>query len=319
MAKKQARGPLSTPPGRNIAEGAPRDRGANARVRLGKEKFGRQNKYPGLNKDQKALLNQTEASDLALGDIGQAMIPGIQSAFESPYDSSQLPPTPWSQAEDIKGFQDKYYNEVYNDYATQAEPQFQKQLNDFDTQMAQRGIPIGSELYDRQKKNLLDTQEEQRQTMRTQALQGAGQYAGQWQDIANQNFQGAYDYSNAERYRPLNEYSMIQGAQSGMGPAMLAHSFDRSNQIWAKNNQPSGGGGGGGGSGYLWQQYGFSSPQEYDAYKQNQARENQMWDWQNNPQYRTPKQPNPYAQLGGSILGSIAGGLGQSLGKGIFG
>jgi hypothetical protein len=117
-----------------------------------------------------------------------------------------------------------------------------------------------------------------------------------------------------ERNMPLSEYSALMGARSQMPMQNLQYSQQRGMQTQAEkaamaqqqaqiNAQMAmasmrGSGGGGGGSQPVWAQYGFSSPQEYDQYQI-------QLDQQANP---TPKQPNPYAGLAGSILGSVAQG-----------
>lgn len=75
-------------------------------------------------------------------------------------------------------------------------------------------------------------------------------------------------------------------------------------------NTPHGGGGGGGTS-PLYAQYGFSSPLEFDAWKTAKDREDQMWVWQNSPQYQQESGPSYGAQIGGAVLGTGLGILGD--------
>lgn len=304
--KEKARGLLSDPR-QGRFEGAPRDRGANPQVRLGKERFGRRSKYPGVSQDQRAILNQMEANDLALGDMSQAMMPGIQRTLEQPWDNSELPQSPWAQFDDVKGMQDHYYDEVYGDFARQAEPEFEKQATDFETSMVQRGIPIGSELYNDQKKQLLDAQGGQRQSMRTQALSGAGSYASQWQDMGRSNYFDARGVQTEDRYRPLTEFGMLTGARSGMAPAALQQSWDRQNAKWALANQPRGGGGGGGGGTPPYG--GFGSQQAYWDAQDARNRANAEWEMELNRRY-APKQPRQagWQDTVGRITGAALSG-----------
>lgn len=314
--KQRGRGMLSNP---RAYEGAPRDRGPNARVKLGNEMFGR--RKLGISKDERALINQREAADLALGDMGQHMLPGVQSAYEQPFDTSRLPQSPWDAAGDVKGLYDKYYQDTYSDFERTAEPEFQKQIADFDTAMVQRGIPVGSELYNKQRKELLDTQEGQRQTMRTQAMQGAGSQANLWNTMQSQNFQGAYDYYNNERNRPLSEYNALIGSQSGIGDKALDQIYARQNAQWQMAHTPhGGGGGGGGGSGGYSDKYGFATPQEYDQYRMNLGLQQKEAEYALAAKYgpKAPSQPSGWATGLGGILGGIATGIGGALGKGIF-
>jgi hypothetical protein len=115
---------------------------------------------------------------------------------------------------------------------------------------------------------------------------------------------------------PLSEYSALYGAQSGLGRQYADYGMQRGLQqqqadLQLRNAQQAPRGGGGQ---EVWQQYGFSSPIEYDAYKTYLAQQQQMWAFQNDPRYRQPRQPSYGAQLGGAVLGGLSQGLGSYLG-----
>jgi len=125
---------------------------------------------------------------------------------------------------------------------------------------------------------------------------------------------GAYN-NNIQNYQmkkgdPLNNYNQLMAAQSPMGMQNLGYSQQQGLNNQAYQQQlgiikatPRGGGGGGGGSPSMWQQYGFTSPQEYDAYKTSNDifRAQQMAAINN--QYQ-PKGPSSGALIGGQALGT---------------
>jgi hypothetical protein len=267
--------------------------------------------YTGLSKNQNKIIGQRETGDIALGNAANAQLGGVASSYAQPIDYSQLPTTPWAQGQDLKGLTQNYQDQVYQDFARNADPQFQKQQEDFEQMAAERGWTPGSKLYDRQKKSLLDTQEGQRQSIRTQALQNSSAYGQTWNDIGTQNYSNAYQDVQNRRNQPLADYNALNAARSGMDMQNLGYSQARAMQA----AQPRGGGGGGG-AGAAWQQYGFKSPQEYDAYRTAQSRSNQQWEWDNAP--KGAKGPSYGAQVGGQVLGTGLGLLGMYAGNNWF-
>lgn len=285
-----------------------------------------QQSYEGLNPDQNRTINQRMQGDVGLGDAANSLMPGIQGAYQQPFDWSQLPTAPWQQGQDVKGMAQGYQDQVYENFARTADPEFKRQADDFEQQMANRGIPMGSDLYNQQKKALLDAQEGQRQDMRTQALQGSDAYATNWNNLGTQNYQNAYTMAGARRDMPLNDYNKLYGATSGFAAQNLGYSQGLGLQNDAQNADMAlfrashsggggGGGGGGSGSGGYSDKYGFATPQEYDAYKVAMDRANKQWEWSNNPQYNQPtqQQPNPWASFSGMALGTGLGLLSKSI------
>lgn len=280
-------------------------------------------KMAGLNRQQSNLVRARENRDLSIGNAADNLFQGVQDSLNQPFDWNALPQAP------VQGDYDKWrqdqINSTYNDFTSRMNPQFKQQMDEFEQTMYNSGIPMGSDLYNREKSRLEQSQNDARSNALIQAQGIAGQNAGQFFDIGTTARGNAYNEAMAKRNMPLSDYQNLLGLQSGYSDAALAQNFATQNQQkefdqqrWMLKNTPHGGGGGGGGAGPVWAQYGYSTPQEYDAYKTAQARENAAWEWANNPQYRKPSQPNPYTQLGGGILGAFAGGLGQSLGRGIF-
>ena len=101
--------------------------------------------YLGLNKAQTGLIKQQEGFDQSLGNYAGEQMPAIGEAYKTnPWED--MPDAPWKQFNDIKGMSQSYQDEVYNNFARNAEPQFQNQMKDFEQQMANQGIPIGSKL-----------------------------------------------------------------------------------------------------------------------------------------------------------------------------
>lgn len=320
-----AKGILTKPPATTkvrVSPGVYKDVPVKASVKPAAKKKGKGGpaNYQGLTKDQSAVINQRQGQDLQLGDYAGGQMQGIQDAYSQPFDWNQGPAAP------VTGDYNQWVNQQmgnYNSaYDSRMKPVEAQQNDDFEQQMANRGIPMGSQLYNQQKQQLLQSQND----ARTQAYaSGQGQAVSSAQGLFNVGTQAhgnALSEAMSKRNMPLNEYNQIMAAQSGQGAQNLAYSQTlgaqnnaASQQIRAAKAMPHGGGGGGGGGGAMWQQYGFKSPQEYDAYKTAQARSNAQWDYANNPQYRQPQQASGWATGLGGILGGFAQGAGNAFGS----
>ncbi len=277
-------------------------------------------KLEGLTKGQNKQINQRQTQDLALGQQAGQMMPGIQDAYAQPFDYSQY----GGPAEgDYKGWIENQMGDYTNAYNARMNPQFQQQMGDFEQKMANRGIPMGSELYNREKTRLEQSQNDARQQADAANMQNATSAASQFFGIGTQAQDRSLGLGQAARNAPLSEYNQLNAAQSPMMMQNLGYSQQRGLASQAGDiarSMPRGGGGGGGGSGPLWSQYGFSSPMEYDAYKTQQSRDQAQWAWQNDPQYKQKgNSVNPWMQFGGQILGAGIQGYAQNGGfNGLF-
>ena len=274
-------------------------------------------RLPGLNKVQDQAIDQRNTADVTLGDQANAMLPGIADAYSQPFDWNSLPSAPVQG--DFNDWRQSQIDSTYDDFNRRFDPQFAKQSEDFEQQMANRGIPMGSELYNQEKTRLEQSQSDARQSAMTQAQALAGQNAQQFFNVGTQARGNALSEGMQQRNMPLAEFNALYAARSPFDLQNLNYSQQKQlqsqneqQQRWMMQNTPRGGGGGGGGGGAEWQQMGFASPMEYYAFKQSESRANQQWQWDNNPQYRTPDQPNPYAGMVGGIIGAGIGGWASS-------
>ena len=313
---------------------------------------------PGLTEGQNSLINQRQGQDQQLGNMAGTALTNTQQDLSQPFDWNNqnyaLPNSPdYSGVSQIPGGSDyNQWRQQQIDLSNQAfenrfAPVFKQQNDDFEQQMQNRGIPVGSDLYNKQKSALQQSQSDQRLQSQSAAMNQAANDASSFANVGfqahntgMQDVNTKYDAgvtaannnltrAQQARYGNLNEYNQLAGAQSGMGMQNLGYSQNynmqqmqnannaalqndqQAHERWMMQNTPRGGGGGGGGAGPVWQQYGFSSPMEYDAYKTAQARDQQMWQWNNQP--KAPSGPSTTSQVGGAILGTGLNLLGQYL------
>lgn len=269
----------------------------------------------GLNRRQERLVRQRERGDIALGAQANQMLPQVQAAYEQPFDFGALPEAPVSG--DFQDWRQGQIDQAYNLFESRFAPQFEQQKQDLEQQLYNRGIPVGSPLYNDQMAQLSRQQNDARQSALVNAQGIAGQNAEQFFNIGQQARGSALSEGLLGRNMPLSEYSALLGAQSGLGQQYADYGLQRGLQqqqadLQLRNAQQAPRGGGG--ALPQWQQYGFSSPIEYDAYRTQQEQQAMLWQFQNDPQYRQPRGPSIGSQIGGSILGGVTQGLGQGLG-----
>lgn len=320
MAK--GRGPgLATPAPKPKAQYTREERKAFKSGAVADPRANKQPSYQGLNDQQAQVINNQNQADIGFSNYNLGQQQGVFDAYSQPFDQSQLPTSPWAQGQTIKDMEGEYYNRALENYDRSMADANKQQDADLDKWAYETGNYAGSPAYEKKAKSIYAARDSAKQNAMDSAYFNAGQNATTWNNLGTQNFQNAYGFQQDMRNMPASEYAKIQGLITGMPGQNLGYSQglglqqqDFQNQKWMMKNTPRGGsGGGGGGSGPLWQQYGFASPMEYDAYKQQQARDAQSWEWANNPQYQKPSQPSPWAgaagQIGGIALGSYLGSL----------
>lgn len=365
---------------------APDSKKATDKKKTEKQTEPKPQKLAGLTDQQNDSINQRQDADLQLGDVANDQLGQIEKDFSNPYDFSQLPQAPtqvdwgsvpdapnapdWSQVTQgpVSGDYNKWRQEqidsTYADFDKRNQKDFARENADFEQQMANRGIPMGSKQYNDEKTRLEQSQGDRRSSAMVQAQGIAGQNASQFADVGfqahsasmgdqlsqfdigqqrhntgmsdaqtrygagQQAWQDAYQRGQIQRGQALQDFNSLYGSRSGMDTQNIGFSqglaMQHDDQAFQKKQMDAqlraaaasrGGGGGGGGSGgggsggnKLWQQYGFSSPMEYDAYKTAQARDQAQWEWNNNPAYKQKgsKGPSNSSVMWGNILGTAA-------------
>lgn len=271
----------------------------------------------GLQEPENTVINQTFQRDYQAGNQLEQMQPAAFAPFNQPFDWQAAPKAP--VIEDVTSFAKQASDNYAKAFEERMAPEFKRQREDFEQDMYNRGIPVGSPRYNEQKMEL----ERRQQDARTQAFaSGQSQALANAQSLfglgteARRNFQ---QEQLTARNMPFEEYLRVSGSVSpfaaqGYGAAqnMQAQQAQQAHQRWMMKNTPRGGGGGGGGADpYL----GFGSAQ--GLWEAQDARKLALLERELalNQQYapKQPSSPGYAAQLGGSLLGGLATGIGLGL------
>ena len=153
------------------------------------------------------------------GDNNQGqggLLPQLRGMFSSPVDFSGVSRAP--TIDDFGADRSRIENSLYDRFATVNEPIFARQSEQFEQDMANRGIPRGSELYNQQYEQLQRAQNDARQAARAQTIQMGGSEQQRLFEDANTARTNAIGEILTKRGMPLSE---LQGLLSTVHPTQL--------------------------------------------------------------------------------------------------
>ena len=275
----------------NIVHSAQGGQSSNQGRGKDKQPRGYQSKY--LGRQEENLINQQMQNDASLGGIAQGMIPGLEQTYGTPMDWSNVASIPG--AGDFEGWRNEQIGKARQNFETANSQAFKQQMDDFDQQMANRGIPMGSSIYNQEKSRLEKSQNDARLAAESEAYNNAGNQAAQFAGVGNQAFQNTFGFEQAKRGQGLSEYGALMGAQSGMP----GQAYDFGNRAWLQQNAPRGGSFAPPG----WQQAGFGSYQDYVAFEDARDKDKARFN-----QGLQPKAPSQGSQLLNTAVPALIGG-----------
>jgi hypothetical protein len=248
-------------------------------------------KYEGLNQTQNNLINQAAQGDLTLGNVANSQLEQVAESYSKPIDWGQQVAAPdfngmqrpdmpnWSQVQqgpvtgDFNNWRQQQIDSTYNDFSKRFEPQFKQQRDELEQSLRNRGIPVGSELYNQQMQTLDRNQSDARNSAMVQAQGIAGQNASQFAnvgfqsadqsmnraltqwDVGNQGFQNNWNdqlnrynvgqqvrqdqvnWQQMQRGDALNSFNQLRAGQSPFGMTGYQYSNQRALQEDDQANQ----------------------------------------------------------------------------------
>lgn len=282
----------------------------NSRIKfLGRKpaaKAPRWQQLQGLTRGQNALINQTQEGDTQLGGFANERLGQVGEDMSIPFNWDALPDQ--VVGDDFNAWKQSQMDSTYNDFTRRMEPQFKAEAEDFEQQMANRGIPMGSQLYEQQKSAMMQRQNDAKSSALVQAQGIAGQNAQQFFDVGSRAREQGYTDEARRRGMSLSDYMALKNAQSGAQGQNLQYSQQQGLQqsgadLDLRNARLKPRGGGGGED--AWQKYGFADPMAYDAYQDQRRRAEQQWAWDNAP--KGDKGPSYGQQLAGIAGSALVG------------
>lgn len=149
-----------------------------------------------LSPDQQKLLEQQNATSLGLGNLQQQGLGYVENMLSKPFDTSGLPQTGINAGENMT-----------DSIMRRLQPTIQMEQKQFDAQMANQGIPVGSEAYANAKR-MFD--ERQNDKLNSAVIQGT-----QTGLAANQQ---GFNQLGYIRNEPINTLSAIRSGSQVTNP-----------------------------------------------------------------------------------------------------
>ena len=267
---------------------------------------------------------QAIAGEGGSNNQGQAgLLPQLRGMFSQGLDFSSFSPVP--TADQFSGDRQRVEDSLYNRFSTVNEPLFQKQREEFEQSMLNRGIPVGSAQYNNQLEQLNRAQNDARQSARTQSIGMGGQEAQRLYENSNTTRNQQIGEAMTLRNQPLTD---LKGLLSAVNPLQLPQFNATSNVNVAQspysqladnslNRQTS----------LQTAQFGPAATieaakigaesalaQGEQAFQNQQALNQQQYGFnQSLANQNKPSSSNFWAGLGGQALGGFFSGLGGSL------
>lgn len=274
--------------------------------------LGRQNPVRGFEGDpnysKRQLGQQAQQLEGGYNDMLGGVQDYAQNTYANPFQFTG-PAMPGADDPNMQAYSQKVVDQTYQNYLRQAEPEFQRQQQSLEQEMANKGIPISSEIYQRELDNLRKQQEGAKQNIRTDSLQLG-------QNVAESQFGMGERAHNTSYGEQLGEYGLpMQTMQGLMGLGNQA--ADRRLGIQQQNIQQRQFGQG---LGEQKRQADMAQGRYVDPRilaDQQLANQRALLAFQygNDPRFRTPSMGS---QIGAGLLGvggSFLGGLGEAYGQ----
>jgi hypothetical protein len=152
-----------------------------------------------LAPEQQQLLDYQNRASLGLGELTQKGLGYVSNMLDNPFDVSQLPTTGFNPSQ---SYQDAYMQRLA--------PQIQQGQERLQQQLANQGIQIGSEAYDRA---MMQQQQRENDLLAAATTQGFG--------VGQQARQSALQEQAYLRNEPLNTLSAVRTGAQVQGPTFV--------------------------------------------------------------------------------------------------
>lgn len=175
-----------------------------------------------LSPDQQALYNYDIATAKGLGQLSQTGLNYVQNMMQNPFSTKGLPALASQIDPNLTGMQG--WDRATGMLMQRLQPQLQRQQQQLDQQLANQGIPLGSEAYTRAKQDLAMQQND---LLNQAALSGASlqnQFYGQGvtaANLANQARQQGFGELAYQRNEPLNTLNAVRSGSQVTAPQFV--------------------------------------------------------------------------------------------------
>lgn len=169
-----------------------------------------------LSPAEQQILQQNQSNITQQGQVANTALQGVQNQFNTPYNlTGNVPQTPSQQ--DLMGNLQNTQNALYGEQTQYLDPQFQQGQQQLESQLANQGIPQGSQAYTTAMNNFALQKQQAYSNANMNAISGGTAAQAQLANTGLANQAQAAQLYNQQYSAPLANYnSLMTGTQPSM-------------------------------------------------------------------------------------------------------
>ena len=167
-----------------------------------------------LNPEQQAIVDQQTAISGDLSTLAGDQIGRVSDNLSSPFGFGGLPAAPTADA----AARQQTIDALQAQFNSRLDPQFQQQQTALETRLANQGIGVGSDAYNKAMESFGRTRNDAYQTAQNQAIAGGGAEQSRLFGLQGNERERAIQEYVTQRNAPLNEVSALMSGTQIQNP-----------------------------------------------------------------------------------------------------
>ena len=181
-----------------------------------------------LSPEQQQILAGRQGLDIGLQQTAQGLLPSIQQQLQQPFSYEGIPGLPTTG--DLSADRQRMEQKLYDTFLDRMQPQFDREQERLEQQLANQGVPRGSEKYTKALDDMRQRQNDALMQASARATELGGQELRRSFDIGLEGRkQGIAEYTD-QRYAPLTELGSLRGQTYGVQQPSFTPQFTQATE-----------------------------------------------------------------------------------------
>jgi len=165
-----------------------------------------------LTPEQQAIVDQQTTISRDLNALAGAQVARVDESLAEPFSYAGMPAAPTADS----AARQQAIDAIYGQYTSRLDPQFQQSQTELETRLANQGIGVGSDAYDRAMESFGRTRNDAYQSAQYQAISGGGAEQSRLFGLQGSERERAIQEAAYLRGIPLNETAALMGTSGGV-------------------------------------------------------------------------------------------------------
>tara|TARA_R110000824_G_scaffold394108_1_gene593708 strand:+ start:891 stop:1787 length:897 start_codon:yes stop_codon:yes gene_type:complete len=165
-----------------------------------------------LNPEQQAIVDQQTAISGDLNRFAGDQIGRVEGSLATPFSYDGMPAAPQADS----AARQQTIDSLYGQYQSRLDPQFQTQQTALETQLANQGIGVGSDAYNKSMESFGRTRNDAYTSAMNQAVGAGGAEQSRLFGLQGNQRERAIQEASYQRGVPLNELTALMGSSGGV-------------------------------------------------------------------------------------------------------